>query len=326
MAITVRKWGIRALVGAMALLLIGFGVGSLANRSSQRPAAGSITQASTSRVSAGAGTAESAVTGRAGPEDGGAAGAIAPQGAAVARDDVAGGAVLPDRVILNADISVEVSRDRFERAWASAQNLAAKYGGQIASSHRGGGEQPVPVAQDGSRDTDLFGTITLRIPASSFEKALADMRALGEVTTEAVGSQDVTEEFVDLESRLRHLRSEEAVLLRLMRRARSIEETLQVREQLSGIQLQIEETTGRLRFLENRTELATIVLNLAEPGALGAGEGPSFSEAWRTAIDGLERIAIGAMVAVLWLAPFALGGLLVYQGVRRWRHRPAPQP
>lgn len=322
-------WLRRGAIAVAALLLLGFGVGALV-RDGESPAV----RAAPSREGPetgvpelpGTGLAVRGVAPDAGP-DAAALGAPA-SGASVATALPP----LPDRIIRNADVSVEVGEGRFESAWTRAFQVAARFGGQVASSSRGR-SGPVPLEDSirpvPERDGDgvLFGDLVIRVPSERFEAALAELRRLGKVAGEVSSSTDVTQEFVDLESRLRHLRAQEAVLLRLMARARSIEETLLVREQLSQIQLQIEEITGRLRYLRSQTDLATINLHLAEPGAAfaGEGEGPSFREAWRTAREGLERIGTGVMIAALWVAPFALLAFVGVMAVGRFRGRPAPK-
>jgi len=97
-----------------------------------------------------------------------------------------------------------------------------------------------------------------------------------------------------------------------------------VQQQLSDVQGQIEEIAGRIRYLQDQTQLATISVHIAEKGAaaFGTGEGPSFSQAWHTAMDGLVRIGSAAMIGGIWATPFALlvaGGL----ALRRGRRSPA---
>lgn len=253
-------------------------------------------------------------------------------GAGTAADTaVSGGASLSgipplgDRIIKTADLSVDVKKRTFDQAWSRAFNIAARYDGYVVSSSRGTpGPVPIPFERKSRDETPLFGDITMRVPAERFEAALNDLRRLGEVRSDMTSSQDVTEEYVDLESRLRNLRAQEAVLLKLMARSKTIEDTIIVQQQLSSIQGQIEEITGRLRFLRSQTQFSTVSVHLAEPGAV-VGEdpaGPSFTKAWRTALDGLERIGTAAMIGVLWVAPFVVLLAIVFGWRRRGRSAP----
>jgi hypothetical protein len=111
-----------------------------------------------------------------------------------------------------------------------------------------------------------------------------------------------------------------------MSRSRTIGDTIAVQQQLSQVQLQIEEITGRLRYLKDQTAFATISVHLAETGAVvGSTNGePSFTKAWHTAVEGLERIGTASLIGATWLAPLALLALAWF-ATRRWRTRPAPQ-
>lgn len=231
-----------------------------------------------------------------------------------------------DRIVRTADLTVEVRKGRFVDAWNAAHEVARRFGGQVLTASTGTGGGPVPILEDSRvRRDGRFGDITIRVPTGRFEAALKSLRGLGEVRGDMIGSEDVTQEFVDLRSRLRNLRAQQEVLLRLMRRARTIGETLDVQQRLQEVQGQIEEITGRIRFLEARTDFATINLHLAEPGAilLADEDEPSFSRAWETALIGLRRMGTAAMILGLWLLPFAVIALVVLGALRL--RRPAPQ-
>jgi hypothetical protein len=173
-----------------------------------------------------------------------------------------------------------------------------------------------------------FGDITIRIPASSFPAATDALRALGTVRGDNTTTEDVSQEYVDLQSRLRNLRAEQNVLIALFRRANTIRDTLAVQGQLSNVEGEIEQITGRIKFLDGRTLFSIVTIHLQEPGVITvltpANKGPSFGGAWETAKTGLVRIAGASMILGLWLAPFAVLALI---GLVVWRRarRPAPQ-
>jgi hypothetical protein len=324
----VARWGRRGALALGGMVLLGFVVGAIAK---DRPAhrAGTDSAAGTAVGEVDAVRRGAAVTRQLQPA-GGSTGVAGPALGAPPAPAVAGSADLPpipDRIVRNADLGLEVKAGRFDSAWGKAFQIATRFGGFVASSNRGL-PRPIPLEDLRPRGDDerRFGDVTIRVPASRFEAALAELRTIGKVTGDVVSSQDVTEEFVDLESRLRHARSQEAILLRLMAQAKSIQDTIVVQQQLSQVQLQIEELSGRLRLLRSQTDLSTINVHLAEPGAVvpAPGGGPSFGRAWDTAVEGLVRIGTTAMIAGAWLSPFALlAGIGL--AARRLRARPAPQ-
>lgn len=217
-------------------------------------------------------------------------------------------------VIKTADLEVEVEAGGFREALDRATQTATRQGGFVVTSAVRG--------KDARR-----GSLTLRVPAESFEEALSELRALGAVRRERITGEDVGQEFVDLEARLRNLEAQETVLLRLFDEAVSVADTIQVQRELSGVQLQIEEIQGRLRFLRDQTSLSTITVSLVEEGADEPG---FFGKAWDTASRGFLGV-IAALVVVLGYAiPVVILVGLAFLGYRwirdRWAEPEASSP
>ncbi len=255
----------------------------------------------------------------------GADAATAPGG--VAGDYAAGGAgglasigslpqIGPD-IVKTAGISIEVDKGGFETAFNAATTIAGRYGGYVEHSSMQGIKAK-------------SGELTIRVPASAFEQAMSDLRGLGSVEGQSISGQDVTSQFIDLDARLRTWQAQEAVLLRLMRRATSIESTLRVQNQLQDVQFRIEQIKGQLRLLENQTLLATIDVSLRETGApVGVQQGaarerPSLGEAWDRAVDGFLGVIFAVVVGLGYLIPLAAIAFAIGLGYRRYRARPAP--
>ena len=136
--------------------------------------------------------------------------------------------------------------------------------------------------------------VTLRVPAEAFDAALADLRDLAStVVRESISGQDVTEEYVDLQSRLRHLRAKEEQLLEFLDAAEDTEAVLSVYEQLTYAQADIEQVTGRMEYLQNQASMATISVSLT-PDALAQ---PLEVTGWN--LSGTAREALEALLDVL---------------------------
>ena len=215
------------------------------------------------------------------------------------------------KLVKTADLELEVPREGFSDALREAMAIAGRFGGFVLTTAVEG--------RDARR-----GSIAVRVPSERFEAALAELHGLGEVEAESVSTEDVGQEFVDMEARLRNLRAQEAVLLRLYERAETIPETIRVQSEVSGVQLQIEELEGRLRYLRDQTSLGTISVSLTEAGAVPARLGP-IGRAWRTAVEVTTGIASGLIVGLGALLPVALLGLIAWPLVRRVR-RSATSP
>ncbi|MBN1248552.1 MAG: DUF4349 domain-containing protein [Anaerolineae bacterium] len=237
-------------------------------------------------------------------------GAAPAEPASAPHDDVSLEAV--DRMIIYTGELSLVVRDT-ERAMEEAISIAEDVGGYLsdASSNTYG---------DGLRRINL----TLRVPAEAFNETMDALRGLAlEVTGDSVASEDVTQEYVDLESRLTALEVKADRLEELMEEAEDTEAVLAVYEELSETQIEIEETKGRMRYLERRSAMATITVYLT-PDELAR---PVEVAGWRP--QGTAKRAIEALIrafqflvdALIWIllvfVPiFGFIGLLVYVLIR----------
>jgi uncharacterized protein DUF4349 len=210
-------------------------------------------------------------------------------------DQVAGGPDQPElsRVIRTAEISVVVPRDAFDQRFGEAVDAAESNGGYV---------------QD-SRTRTRAGTLTIRVPADNFDETLRAVRGLGTVEVESIRGRDVTTEYVDLRARLRIGKSRREVLLRLMNKAVSIEQTIRVQNALDETQLRIEQIQGQLRLLDDRTSLATITLSLREQGVNAEVETASIPNAFERSVSGFVGVIAAIVIGIGYLLPLVLIGL-----------------
>jgi hypothetical protein len=155
-------------------------------------------------------------------------------------------------VIYNAEMDIRV--ENFEKARNALEQKAKAYNGYIvqSNSNRYDGEQQ-------------SGTMTFRIPQEHFNAFLNDAEGLSiQVNNRHVSGQDVTEEYVDLESRLKSKKAVETRLLDFMKQAQKTEDLLKISSDLADVQEQIEQIAGRKKFLENQTALSTVTITLQE--------------------------------------------------------------
>jgi Domain of unknown function (DUF4349) len=220
------------------------------------------------------------------------------------------------RVIQTASLSLSVPRQRFQEAVEEARSLASGLGGFVVSSS----------ASQGRERRLVSGTLVLRIPERSYAQALKALAALGRVEALEETGQDVSQEFVDLESRARHLEAVERQLLELLNQADNVSAALAVQSRLDEVQLELEQVRGRLRYLDDQVTFATISLQiherLAVTGAKG-GDGRGIVGAWRSAAHGFVTVIGWIFVASATVAPFVLL-LLVAWGAARVGRRTMP--
>jgi hypothetical protein len=223
---------------------------------------------------------------------------------------------ISQRIIKTASVTVHVRKGTFDQRFQQAALVASRHGGFISSSRTNEARRP-------------SGTLVIRVPASQFELAMGELKALGSVRGEHISGEDVTAHFVDLQARLRNWEAQESVLLRLMRQSRTIEDSLKVQRTLQEVQLAIEEIRGQLRVLEDQTDLSTITLSMAEAlvAATKPKESLTFVRAWRQAIHAIAAVFSAVVIGLGYVIPIALiavAALALWLGIRRLRPRVAP--
>jgi hypothetical protein len=167
-----------------------------------------------------------------------------------------GATALDVKVIRDGRIDIRIAEGTFDARGAELRSIAADLGGYVAS-----GESRI---EERGESRYAVGWFTLRIPSDRFETAVARAEALGERVSSSISSQDVSEEFVDLEGRLNYWTQQEAFYTRLIDEAATIQDLVTVQTQMQDVLLNIEQIEGRLRYLESRTSFATLTVGMTE--------------------------------------------------------------
>jgi hypothetical protein len=198
------------------------------------------------------------------------------------------------KLVKTAELGLRV--DDPSRALDEARALAERFGGHLSSSTTHG-------------ETEVRATLKVR--AESFDAALAALRALGTGrASESVSSKDVTEEWVDLDARLRTKKRLEEQLLEILKTAKTVDDALAVHKQLGETRSEIERLEGKKKLIDHQVALATIELRLAknEPLiALGGGRfGRALAQAGADAVNVGAAIVLGSIRAIGVLLPISL--------------------
>lgn len=139
---------------------------------------------------------------------------------------------------------------------------AVSYIAQIAQSKKGF-VASLNVSDDGEKGKKAF--MSVRVPVDTFTSAMEEIKALAQIVeVESVNGQDVTEQYIDLEARLKNLRATEAQFLEILKSAKTVEDTLKVQDRLSQTRGEIESFQSQLKYLANQTDLATITITLSQ--------------------------------------------------------------
>lgn len=206
-----------------------------------------------------------------------------------------------DKVIKTANIELQVKKGRFDSSFEQALAIARGAGGYASQSK----------SQATGSDT-ASGEITMCVPAQDFESVLSSLKKLGKVKAIDISGEDVSEEYVDLESRLKNWRAQEAVLLDLMGKAKSVSDSIMIQNNLSQVQMEIERISGRLNFLNNRISYATIRLYIAEPQVVASSDRWGFRTALENALRASATILNALLIMMGYLLPLVVIAAIGY--------------
>ena len=260
------------------------------------------------------------------------ASASPPTSAGGAADD-GGAPALPStidrKVISNTALGLQVAD--VGAAFDEAGRLARVNGGYTEKSSFDAGSSTVAKATS--------ATLTLRVPVANYDALLDALRAMpgAKLASQSASSTEITEQYTDLQSRLRNLERTEQSYLTLLEQAKSIQDILTVNDRLDSVRGQIEQIQGRLNLYDNLADLATVEVTIALPPPaqpVSGGDGPkslsaAFSDAWAWSLDGARYAAAGGAVVVVglvWLAVPLLLLALAAIAVRRRGAAPRVAP
>ena len=236
----------------------------------------------------------------------GQAGSAGPQG--VDPSSVPVDAIAP-MIIRTGNAVIEVKS--IDEGVARLRVIANQLGGYVGNT----------TVQSG-KDQPKSAMVEIKVPSSRWSQLLEGIKPVGTVESLSESAQDVGEEFVDVQARMENARRLEQRLLALLaNRTGKLSDVLEVETQLGQVREEIERYQGRMRYLQTRSAVSTMLVNLHEPRpVIGSAPGDSpildaFRQAWHNLIAFLAFL-IASLGVLLPLAAIIM--LLWWLGKRLW--------
>ncbi len=173
----------------------------------------------------------------------------------------------------------------------------------------------------------IYGSLTIRVPQAKFDQLLVDLSKSGKIISSDVSGKDVTEQYIDLEARLKNAKTQEERMLAILAKAEKLEDLLRVEGELARIRGEVESLQGRFNYLKHNVDLATLTISIREVDSFstkvktpGADIWERIQRAFISSLNMIIDVAVGSVVAVMGFSPLIILLGALYLLLRRFVH------
>jgi hypothetical protein len=185
-----------------------------------------------------------------------------------------------------------------------------------------------------SPGSQRVGTWRVRLPVEHFSAFRDAVRKVAEVETDTVNTEDLTDQYYDLEANIKNLKAEQDSWREMLKKTSDkLENLISVKRELDRVTDEIQRKEGRLRLMANLTDLTTINLTLrerqrftpdkgpevVEAATFGMRAGKTFEESWGALRGFGEGLALLGIALAPWLPVILVAGIPVWYSWRQWR-------
>jgi len=206
------------------------------------------------------------------------------------------------KIIKTAILSIEVAKDTFEESMANITKIAESLGGYVSNTE----------SYSDAEGNLTSGRIIARVPGDKFNAAIEEVKKAGKLKSINISGTDVTQEYIDLQSRLKNYQAQEKVLLDLMNKSTSVKDSIEVQKELGNVQGEIEVIKGRINYLDNMVGFSTIDVSISEPETTAPVQGGGFLNAVKRGTEGAIKVLNGLAFFFIAISPLlVLAGIII---------------
>jgi Domain of unknown function (DUF4349) len=212
-------------------------------------------------------------------------------------------------IIKNGSLSIEI--DKYDDAEGKINDIVKKYNGFIANSKS-------TTNSSGNKS----GTITVKVPADKYDALISDVTKIGKVMNQNIQANDVTEEYVDLESRLKTQKELEQRLIKLLNeKATRLTEVIEVEEKLASVRQKIESFEGKMKLIKSQSDMSTLTISVYEPSMISTSSGGGFfyelGQAIKKGLSGFTNVLAVSITFIIAIIPLLGFALIIFWVIRK---------
>ena len=164
----------------------------------------------------------------------------------------------------------------------------------------------------------VSNTLIIRVPSKNFDSLLSEAtQGVSKFDSKNIEIEDVTEEFLDIQARLKTKKELEIRYLEILKKANTVSEILEIEKQMGELRADIESTEGRLKYLESRVSFSTLTMIFYQKVSFDNAFGNKFKDGFKDGWENLIRFFV--ILTTIW--PFILIGIGLIFGLIKWRKR-----
>ncbi len=214
------------------------------------------------------------------------------------------------KVIKDGRLGIKVTE--LEKAKSRIDSLVKNNGGYYANENFN------------NTDYEASFSLRIRIPTDKFENFIAQVESGdGEILYKQIDARDVTDQFIDLETRLETKSRYLTRYRELLKQAKNIKEILEIEEKIRGLEEEIESTTGRLKYLGDLVDYSSLDLMISKQKEFKytPGDRDKFSERLKESLSNGWRGFVDFLLVLIKIWPFWIIAALLFYFWRRFRNR-----
>lgn len=212
-------------------------------------------------------------------------------------------------IIKTGSLSIEV--EKFDESETKITGIVKGYNGFIANSK-----------SSSNSSGNKSGTITVKVPADKFDALVFEVGKIGKVMNQNIQANDVTEEYVDLEARLKTQKELEQRLVKLLNeKASKLTEVIEVEEKLASVRQKIESIEGKMKLLKSQSDFSTLSISVYEPSMINTSSGGGFfyelGQAIKKGLSGFTNVLAVSITLLIAVIPIVVFVLIIVWIIRK---------
>lgn len=241
------------------------------------------------------------------------------------------------KLIKTADLQLETKK--FDKSISSLEKSVSSFGGYIESNHINGTSI---VDKYNENNTEQYpsrnASYTLRIPTTKLDAFLNNLNNIGNVISKTISTEDISNQYIDTEARVKSLKIQEERLLTLLKKSGSLKDIIEIEKQLAEVRYEIESLTTTLKSYDSLVNYSTINLSINEVSTITDTTPPktvadriavTFKHNIDSITNGLKNSTVfligNSLIIIIWLVIIAVGYILTRKVLKKYQDTNIPK-